>query len=119
MSDAPILDSQVLESLRQAVGIADPKFVPDMASLFLSETEGILRDIGTALGAGEFETVTRLAHGLKSSSATLGLMRISASARRLETDGRVGDAAVMRGSLAELEGSFSEARPTIEGLIGA
>lgn len=116
VSDAPILEAQVLEALRLAVGAADPGFVPDMASLFLSETETILKDIRKALDASDFETVTRLAHGLKSSSATLGLMRISAAARQLEVDGRGGDAARMASGRAELEAAFSASRPTIEGL---
>ena len=84
-----MVDDKVLEELRASVG-GDTGFVRDLIEAYLADSAGQLDAIETALKEGDAEALVRPAHTLKSSSATLGAMELSALARTLEMAGRSG-----------------------------
>ncbi len=89
MSDAqaPILDEGALAELRQSVD-GDRDFVVELIEAFLADGATQVADIEAALAAGDAEALVRPAHTLKSSSATVGAVRLSDLARELEMAGR-------------------------------
>jgi HPt (histidine-containing phosphotransfer) domain-containing protein len=89
MEEAPMIDEKVLDELRASVG-GDDDFVRDLIEAFLSDSGAQLDAIESALKADDAEALVRPAHTLKSSSATVGAMELSAAARALEMAGRSG-----------------------------
>jgi len=89
MPGEPLLDEAVLEELRVATG-DDEAFLLDLVETYLSEGEEHLRGMAAAVEAAEPAALVRPAHTLKSSSASIGAMRLSAICRTIEEAGREG-----------------------------
>lgn len=87
--EAPVLDTGVLDALAASVG-DDRGFVRELIETYLADGEAQVQAIHAALRTDDSAGLVRPAHTLKSSSATLGAMRIAATARDLEMDGRSG-----------------------------
>src|SRR5574338_577980 len=90
--DLLLVDEAVLADLLASTG-DDPAFVRELLETYLAETPDQLAAIRAAIEADDAEALVRPAHTLKSSSATLGAMRLSALARELEMAGRSGSLA--------------------------
>jgi HPt (histidine-containing phosphotransfer) domain-containing protein len=87
--ELPVLDAAVLAELRQSTG-DDDEFLRELGDAYVSEGREHLDAILAAAAAGDAGAMLRPAHTLKSSSASLGAMRLSAIARRLEEAAREG-----------------------------
>jgi HPt (histidine-containing phosphotransfer) domain-containing protein len=103
--DVPIVDEAVLTELLASTG-DDPTFLRELLDTYLAETPEQLDAITAAVAADDAALLVRPAHTLKSSSATLGAMGLSALARELEIVGRSGslppDVSEMLQSVSEL-----------------
>jgi HPt (histidine-containing phosphotransfer) domain-containing protein len=88
--EPPILDASVLDELAASVG-GDAQFVAELIRTYLDDAGEHMAGIQAAMGDGDAEALVRPAHTLKSSSATVGAMRLAALARRLELAGRSND----------------------------
>ena len=87
--DAKVLDAAVLDELRASVE-GDSAFVVHLVEAYLADGAQHVADVAAALDAIDAAALVRPAHTLKSSSATVGAMRLAAMARELEMDGRAG-----------------------------
>jgi HPt (histidine-containing phosphotransfer) domain-containing protein len=85
-----VIDENVLEELQASVE-GDIGFVRDLVDAYISDSAEQVSGIEAALAAGDAEALVRPAHTLKSSSATLGAIELSATARTLEQAARAGD----------------------------
>ena len=85
-----VLDESVLAELLASTG-NDMAFVRDLVETYLVEAPAQVEGIAGAVAAADAAALVRPAHTLKSSSATMGAMRLSAVARRLEMAGRAGE----------------------------
>jgi len=88
-ADAPILDETVLTNLSSSVD-DDRSFVLELIETFLADGPDQLTAIDAACAEDDAEALVRPAHTLKSSSATVGALRLSTTARELEMVGRAG-----------------------------
>ena len=84
-----MVDEKVLGELRASVA-DDDSFLRDLIEAFLTDSGAQLDAIEAALRAEDAEALVRPAHTLKSSSATVGAMELSAVARTLEMADRSG-----------------------------
>lgn len=87
--DARILDPTILDELVASVE-GDRGFVVELIEAYLTDGIAHVGAIGAALSAGDAGAMLRPAHTLKSSSATVGAMQLSSTARELETTARSG-----------------------------
>jgi GAF domain-containing protein/HPt (histidine-containing phosphotransfer) domain-containing protein/ActR/RegA family two-component response regulator len=87
VGDVPLLDEAVLGELRAATG-DDDEFIVDLVETYVTEGAANLEGILAAAAAGDPVAIVRPAHTLKSSSASLGAMRLSAIAKAIEEAGR-------------------------------
>src|SRR6185369_15449155 len=95
-SEPELLDLGVVDELRESVG-GDHEFVKELVAAYLAETPSYLEAIAAAAVADDAAAMVRPAHTLKSSSAAIGAMRLSAVSKELEfaaREGRVDQAAV-------------------------
>ncbi len=82
------LDQSVLASLRELQDEGDPDIVAEVGGLFLKHSPDKVKAILEALETGDAKGLYLAAHSLKSSSAYIGAMRLSALAKDLEMMGR-------------------------------
>jgi HPt (histidine-containing phosphotransfer) domain-containing protein len=115
IDDTPILDDAVLAELRDSTG-GDDDFVRELVEAYVSEATGYLDDMQRAVTAGDVAAVVRPAHTLKSSSATLGAMRLAGISRGIEEAGRAGSA---DGLVDDVERAHATWNQTIEALRAA
>ncbi len=81
--------------------------------IYLQETPALLATIGRCLTANDWPGATRAAHSLKSSSATIGLPGIAASAARVESFARRQERAGSDAELPGLRAAFEKAVPEL------
>ena len=92
------LDARTWSGLEYLESISGPGAIEEMVKDFKSDAPGRLVRMQAALAAGEWQSLSRLAHDLKSNSATVGVLQLSTLAARIERtalDGQVKDLASM------------------------
>jgi HPt (histidine-containing phosphotransfer) domain-containing protein len=96
--DLHVVDEGILAELMASTG-DDIGFVRELIQTYLADTPEQLEAMTAAIEADDAASLVRPAHTLKSSSATVGAMRLSSVARELEMAGRSGslDAAARAG----------------------
>ena len=81
----PLIDSEVLDELRALLGGE----VDRLIDVFLEDTPRLISELENAASSGpDYPALRDAAHSLKSSSANLGAMSLSAAARRIEMGAR-------------------------------
>ena len=85
-----VYDAAVLASLPMVADGSHPGFVQKMQRMFADSNARMLTDIDAALAAGDTQSLVRLLHSMKSASAQVGAMELSALARTFETHLRTG-----------------------------
>jgi histidine phosphotransfer protein HptB len=88
-ADPPVLDEDVLVEMMAATG-DDLGFVRELVETYLADTPVQLDAMTAAMVADDAAGLVRPAHTVKSSSASLGAMRLSMHARDLEMAGKTG-----------------------------
>jgi HPt (histidine-containing phosphotransfer) domain-containing protein len=88
-AEPAVLDKAVLAELQATTG-DDLAFVRELVETYLADVPIQLEGIADAIGADDAAALVRPAHTLKSSSATVGAMRLAGVARELEMTGRSG-----------------------------
>ncbi len=116
--ETPHFDPVAIEKLRAVAGEEAPNFVAEMAQLFLDETRDALARLKSASALGDWKQVHRIVHSLKSSAATLGLMKLSESSRALELDTKLSASSPQTMALvAAVLDDFEQARPALHRLL--
>lgn len=110
-ADVPVLDLAVLGELRASVG--DDEFVRELVRTYVEEALPALVSMADAANAGNAEGLVRPAHTLKSTSAIVGALRLSAICRKLEGAGRNGDTKGLGPDVAAARSAWAE---TLEAL---
>jgi HPt (histidine-containing phosphotransfer) domain-containing protein len=103
---APVLDPAVLDELRAATG-DDEEFIRDLVGTYVDEAPINLDGMIAALAAGDPAAIVRPAHTLKSSSASIGAMHLSAICRGIEEGGRSGELEALAEQVAEASAAWS------------
>ncbi len=81
---SPVIDADVLDDLRALLGDE----VDRLIDVFLDDTPRLLATLENAVDGPDYAALREAAHSLKSSSANLGAMSLSAAARRIESGAR-------------------------------
>ena len=82
---ATVLDREIFNELRNVLGTELDKLI----DLFLDDTPMLLARLEAAALSPDFNELREAAHSLKSSSANLGAMALSAAAKRVELGARM------------------------------
>jgi signal transduction histidine kinase/CheY-like chemotaxis protein len=108
-AEPPVIDQKVLAELREIMG-ADYR---RLLGTYLGNTPKLLAQAREALDRGDTGAMVIPVHSLKSSSANVGAMRVSALARTAEKLARAGDLAAVQSAFAEVETAFEQARKAL------
>ncbi len=78
------LDARTWSGLEYLESISGPGAIAEMVEDFKRDAPSRLVRMKAALGAGEWQSLSRLAHDLKSNSATVGVLQLSILAAKIE-----------------------------------
>jgi HPt (histidine-containing phosphotransfer) domain-containing protein len=103
MPDDPI-DAATLGELLDTVG-GDEAFLAELVGSYLADSPGLFDEMDAAIAGGDAVTLRRAAHTLKSTSVSLGALRLSEMCREIEQAAIGGEllAARVAGAAAEYE----------------
>ncbi len=107
----PVLDTHIVEELHHLVG----REFSDILRIFFDETPGLIATMQQAVVAGDSELAMRIAHRMKSSSASMGALRLSDACREIEYSARTGVISAPTLDLAaRLDDEFARLRIELE-----
>ena len=89
-----VLDAGVIQGLRELGGEQDPGLLLELIDLYLTDAPQRMAEIEQSLAAGDWKLLERAAHTLKSASANIGALNLSALCQQLELKARASDAQV-------------------------
>ena len=106
MSDqvSSAIDDSVVADLLDAIG-GDRAFLIELIDTYLGEAPRLLAEMRDAVARGSAEDLVRPVHTLKSSSASLGALRLSERCKILEASARTSS---LDGASEEVEGIAEE-----------
>lgn len=106
MSVDAVIDQRTYDDLVATVG---SDFIDELVATYLEETPTLLVALRAAFQRSDVEGFRRAAHSIKSSSASLGALRLSAQARALEILGKQGKLDGVEDDLDALEAEYARA----------
>jgi HPt (histidine-containing phosphotransfer) domain-containing protein len=108
-----IIDAATYNQLKELMG-AD--FVLEIIDTYNTETGGLIEQLGQALADGDAASFGRIAHSIKSSSASLGALVFSQQARDLEMLGKANNLAGASQKLERVAADFLQVKRRLEEL---
>jgi HPt (histidine-containing phosphotransfer) domain-containing protein len=87
---APAIDAEALELLVEMIGPDEPAAVLDLLDTYISDSTSQIEEIQASFAAGDLKNTHRLAHSMKSSSATFGALALSKYCETLEHSAKDG-----------------------------
>ncbi len=109
----PVLDRSVLDELQAVIGDAAAQIV----TVFLEDAPQLVQQLQQAAQGNDIERLQALSHSLKSSSANVGALSLSAVARRIELEARSGSLQRPAVAVALLVAEFARARVALTGYL--
>ncbi|ACF53405.1 MULTISPECIES: ATP-binding protein [Stenotrophomonas] len=109
----PVLDRGVLDELHAVIGDAALQIV----AVFLEDAPAMVQQLQQAAQNGDEPRLQALAHTLKSSSANVGVLSLSAVAQRIEQEARAGSLQRPAVAVALLVAEFARARVALTGYL--
>jgi len=107
------IDGATFNELRWTVGA---EFVNELVNAFFEEAPQMLADLRRARTAADAELFRRVAHSLKSNSATFGAQELASLARALELNGLAADPARDVEAISALDDAYARAAAALKGL---
>jgi len=109
----PGVDPAVLTALVDRLGPRAAEFRATLIDTWAQEATGRAADLETARSAGDVEAVARIAHTLKSGSASLGALRLAEACEQVETELRGGGEHDLEAGAALILREIALARPAL------
>ncbi|OPX80275.1 MAG: Bacterioopsin transcriptional activator [Methanosaeta sp. PtaB.Bin039] len=111
------LDPVALASLRELQEEGEPDIVKELANIFLGHSPGRIAEMRRAVEAGDSEALFREAHNMKSSSASMGALRLSGICKDLELLSKSGSLDGAAEKMRELEGEYERVKAALTSLL--
>lgn len=116
MTEHDIVDPAVLMELVETTG-GDRAFVGELVETYVADSPGLLADMRQAILVGDAGQVRRLAHSLKSSSASLGARQLAELCQDLERRARAGLLEDGETRVSRIETVYAEVGPTLQAFV--
>jgi CheY-like chemotaxis protein len=107
----PVLDTATLDQL---IANTDRAFAAELVTTYLDDSPRLLAEMRQALAEGNAPNFQRAAHSLKSNSASLGALGLSAQAKELEMTGRAGKLDGAGDKLDKLAATYAEVESALK-----
>lgn len=102
MADSNVFDLSYLSEAAEG----DMEFIQGVLDEYVNGTAALLAEATRAMVAGDLESLRRTAHSVRGASASVGAVRLMATAGRLEDVVRARDIVAARALVGELDTEF-------------
>lgn len=110
------MEKEIFDKAKEWMDDYGEDFLIELIDVYLDDTPARLTQLQRALDNGDAETLSREAHTLKSSSANVGAMTLSAMAQRIEHAGRAGKAESLVAEVRHILTIFAQVKATLQAL---
>lgn len=110
------VEKEIIDKAKEWADDYGEDFLIELIDVFLDEVPSQLAELRRAADGQDANGVSHGAHSLKSSSANLGAMTLSAMAQQLEVAGRNGNTANISAEVRQLEAAFAAIKNVLEAL---
>jgi len=117
--ESTAIEKEIRSKAKEWVDEYGADFLVELIDVYLADTPNRLVLLRQAIEGGDAETCVREAHTLKSSSANLGALELSASAKEMEAAGRAGRTMSLADEIGRFESQFAAVKAALEALRGA
>jgi HPt (histidine-containing phosphotransfer) domain-containing protein len=117
--ESTAVENEIRSKAKEWVDEYGADFLVELIDVYLADTPNRVALLRQAIEGGDAETCVREAHTLKSSSANLGALELSASAKEMEAAGRAGRTASLADEIGRFESQFAAVKAALEALRGA
>ncbi len=108
------IDRSVLASLRELQDAGEPDIVAEVGGLFVKHAPEKISAILQAVEKGDAKGLQIAAHSLKSSSAYVGAMHLSAMSKELELIGRSGTLEGVKDKIEKMRAEYERVMAALE-----
>jgi HPt (histidine-containing phosphotransfer) domain-containing protein len=113
MEEQAIIDLATYNQLKDLMG---GDFLVELIDTYITETAALVEQLSQALAGGEAVAFERIAHSIKSSSASLGALSLSQQARELEMMGKANELSGASEKLEQMVANFQQVKRSLEEL---
>jgi CheY-like chemotaxis protein len=106
----PTMDSAVLDEMLRQFGAENLPMIQELIAIYLDNAPKLLAEMESALAAASAKDLMRAAHTLKSSSASVGAMRLSVLAKSIELAAREGQLDGLAAPVGDCRAEFDGVR---------
>ena len=117
--DSSVLDAQALERLRELDPNGENRLMERVVSAFESSIGRLMPQLQEALNTNELGGIRHVAHTLKSSSASIGAMKLSRMCSDVESRARHEQTEGMPERVAQLQAEVEIVRVALKRILGA
>ena len=103
----PVLDQDVIASLRELQDMGEPDLIGELIELFVEDMPPRITELRGAIAANDLRAIARAAHTCKGSSANLGASALAAACGELEAAAKAQTPAKFAPLLVEIEDAFA------------
>ena len=113
-----VIDDAVFDEIRAMSGSHADGLIRNIVEIYLQKSPSLIDDIHQGTHQGDADRLFRAAHALKSSSANVGALKVSAIAKEMEKMARANTFEPARLLLERLSESYSQAEQSLRGRLG-
>jgi CheY-like chemotaxis protein len=113
--DNGIIERGVLVRLLESVG-GDREFLDEVLATYCQDAPVQIAALQSAQAVGDADALRRAAHSLKSTSASVGAVRLAAACKELETLAKAGELAQAATRIARIEAEYAAAEAALHAL---
>ncbi len=106
----PLIDSSTFESVQAMLGDDAPSFIADLVQSYCEDFPGLLEGMKVAIASQSPSAVQSSAHAVKSSSVTLGVLRVARLAEQVEKLAKQGDLSQAPELTQQIETEYAQAQ---------
>jgi HPt (histidine-containing phosphotransfer) domain-containing protein len=110
------IEQEIVVKAKEWIDEYGADFLVELIDVYLDDTPNRLAQLRQAFKGSDHETLTREAHTLKSSSANVGAMSLSALAKEIEAAARIGQFDEVGEKARRMEADFQIVKLTLEAL---
>lgn len=113
----PEFDLDAMQAIIELDPDGEGGLVAELVETFVQDAGAKIAQLRQRVASGDAAGIHALTHQLKSSSATLGLMRLSRISRTIDDDARHGGLELAARLVGELESAFASGREWLQAQI--
>ncbi len=108
-TNAATFDPSLLDDLKDKFGTTAPQVLDNLIGTYLENSEKLIESLVEAMSGADATRAFHAAHTLKSSSASMGVMRLSNLSREVEMIARIGRLDGLEASVEAIREEFAKA----------